>query len=130
MFSFTEKEELDDLNGIIDKIEKIKARHSKSSHCSLDTNKKQSTSRNSILPRVSKEPERNSIASPKEFITSVPKAPKHLTERGKEDKLVHFYQSLALADSTKRAYLRGWQQFTIWCGTKGKSSSIPISEKD
>jgi len=130
MFSFTEKDKLNDLNGIIDKIDKIKKRHTSSSSYSLDMKKKKGNAKTSTLLRATKEPRKNSLASSKEFVTSVPKAPRHLTERGKEDKLVHFYQSLALADSTKRANLRGRQQFTICCGKNGKNSSIPISEAD
>ena len=40
--------------------------------------------------------------------------------------LVSFYQSMALTESTKKSYLRGWCQFSNWANEFSRKTSIPL----
>ena len=90
--TFSKREEILDLHKVIKDIKVLKQQEYRTQGLRL------SSSNNTSKTKA----KTHSNVPPKLFVSSVPKAPVHMMEQGKEDELVNFYQSLALADSTKR----------------------------
>lgn len=64
----------------------------------------------------------------KKFISTVHMASNN-SKPDLDNDLVRFYQSLALSESTRKAYTRGWDDFQKWALTKGVATKVPIEER-
>ena len=72
-----------------------------------------------------------SLASPKAVkpFQSGAKPPKQSEIHNPED-LVTYYQSQALAESTKNVYLQGWNRYVVWATENSRTTSLPLSIED
>ena len=61
--------------------------------------------------------------------TAKPPSAEHLSRTSPEE-LVAYYQSQALAESTKKEYLRGWGRYTAWANSNSRSTKLPLSVDD